>query len=49
MSMLAGSLDNKRSMALLKDLLEKLLTIDPEKRIVPKLVLEHPFLMEKMF
>ena len=39
--------EDRRKLVQLKDLLEKVLTIDPEKRIVPKAVLDHPFIVDK--
>jgi serine/threonine-protein kinase PRP4 len=38
--------ENKRKMGQLKDLLERMLTTDPEKRISPKHALEHLFVTE---
>lgn len=41
-------MDNKRKLMQLKDLMEKMLIIDPERRILPKDALEHPFLTDKI-
>ena len=40
--------ESRRKVTQLKDLLEKVLTMDPEKRILPKAVLDHPFITERL-
>eukprot|EP00039_Didymoeca_costata_P022972 m.5710 g.5710 ORF g.5710 m.5710 type:complete len:528 (+) comp3369_c0_seq1:288-1871(+) len=38
----------RKKVSQFRDLLDKMLTIDPEKRITPKDALKHPFITEKM-
>ena len=37
----------KRKLLQFKDLLEKMLTLDPERRISPSEALKHPFIVDK--
>jgi serine/threonine-protein kinase PRP4 len=39
--------DDKKTVALLKDLLDKMLVLDPAKRITAKEALSHPFIRNK--
>lgn len=52
MSMLLGdhkvAADDRRMLVHFKDLLEKMLVVDPEKRISIKEALRHPFIREKI-
>ena len=43
-ALLAGSEGDKRQVAQLADLLERMVALDPEKRITPKEALRHPFI-----
>lgn len=43
-ALLAGSEGDKRQVAQLADLLERMMHLDPEKRITPKEALRHPFI-----
>ena len=44
----AKASDDRRKLVQLKDMLEKMLMMDPEKRAAPKVLLEHPFITEKL-
>jgi serine/threonine-protein kinase PRP4 len=45
-ALLAGSEGEKRKVAQLSDLLERMMHLDPDKRIGPKEALRHPFIKE---
>ena len=45
-ALLAGSEGDKRQVAALSDLLERMMHLDPEKRITPKEALRHPFIKD---
>ena len=45
-ALLAGSEGDKRQVAQLADLLERMMHLDPEKRIAPKEALRHPFIKD---
>jgi len=45
-ALLAGSEGDKRQVAQLADLLERIMNLDPEKRITPKEALRHPFIKD---
>lgn len=45
-ALLAGSEGDKRQVAQLADLLERMMQLDPEKRITPKEALRHPFIKD---
>lgn len=42
-SLLSGQAPDKRKLAQLADLLEKMMVLDPDRRITPKEALRHPF------
>lgn len=42
-ALLAGSQGEKRKLAHLSDLLERVMNLDPDKRPTPKEALRHPF------
>lgn len=44
--LLAGAEGDKQKLALLADLLEKMMHLDPAQRITPKQALRHPFIKE---
>lgn len=44
--LLAGAEGEKRKLAQLADLLERMMHLDPDKRIGPKEALRHPFIKE---
>lgn len=43
-SLLAGQDSDRRKLAHLADLLERMMALDPDKRIIPKEALNHPFI-----
>ena len=43
-----GQEDMKRKVLQFKDLIEKVLTVDPSKRLAVNQALTHPFITEKM-
>ncbi len=45
-ALLAGSEGDKRQVAQLADLLERMMHLDPEKRITAKEALRHPFIKD---
>ena len=45
-ALLAGSEGDKRQVAQLADLLERMMHVDPDKRIMPKEALRHPFIKD---
>ena len=45
-ALLAGSEGDKRQVAQLADLLERMMHLDPDKRIMPKEALRHPFIKD---
>lgn len=45
-ALLAGSEGDKRKLAQLSDLLERLMHLDPDKRLSPKEALRHPFIKD---
>ncbi len=45
-ALLAGQSPDRRKLAQLADLLERMMTLDPDKRITPKDALRHPFIKE---
>jgi len=45
-ALLAGQAPDRRKLAQLADLLERMMALDPEKRITPKEALAHPFIKE---
>ncbi len=45
-ALLAGSEGDKRQVAQLADLLERMMHLDPDKRITPKEALRHPFIKD---
>lgn len=44
--LLAGSEGDRKKVAQLADLLERMMALDPDKRITPKDALKHPFIKE---
>lgn len=44
--LLAGQAPDKRKLTQLADLLERMMALDPDKRITPKEALQHPFIKE---
>lgn len=40
--------DQKKHFQNFKDLLDKMFTLDPEKRITPRDALKHPFIAEQL-
>jgi serine/threonine-protein kinase PRP4 len=44
--LLAGQSPDRRKLAQLVDLLERMMALDPDKRISPKDALRHPFIKE---
>lgn len=46
-ALLAGSEGEKRKIAQLADLLERMMHLDPEKRITPKDALRHSFIKDQ--
>ena len=45
-SLLAGQAPDKKKLAQLSDLLERMTVLDPDRRITPKEALRHPFLQQ---
>lgn len=43
-ALLSGAEGDKRRVALLADLLERMMHLDPDKRMTPKEALRHPFI-----
>lgn len=46
--LLAGQATDRRKLAQLVDLLERMLALDPDRRITPKDALKHPFIKEPL-
>lgn len=44
--LLAGAEGDRKKVAQLADLLERMMALDPDKRITPKDALKHPFIKE---
>ncbi len=44
--LLVGSEGDRKKVAQLADLLERMMALDPDKRITPKDALKHPFIKE---
>jgi serine/threonine-protein kinase PRP4 len=47
-ALLAGSEGERRKVAQLADLLERIMHLDPDKRMSPKEALRHPFIKEPL-
>lgn len=45
-ALLAGQMPERRKLAQLVDLLERMMALDPDRRITPKDALRHPFVKE---
>jgi serine/threonine-protein kinase PRP4 len=45
-ALLAGQAPDRRKLAQLADLLERMMALDPDRRITPKDALKHPFIRE---
>jgi serine/threonine-protein kinase PRP4 len=47
-ALLAGQSPDRRRLASLADLLERMMALDPDRRISPKEALRHPFIKDEV-